>query len=102
MSRINILNQFGLKPKYSSEEEKLAAVKQNRYYIQYIHNPSEAVQLEAVKEDGNSIEYIQNPSEVVQLEAIKTLTYDYVDLITSEKALFEFCKRIVVEQVLNV
>ena len=124
MSRIDILNQFGLKPKYASEEEKvkavkedgnsieyiqnpsealqLEAVKQNGYFIQYIHNPSEAVQLEAVKQDGNHIQYIHNPSEAVQLEAIKTLTYNYVDLITNEKALLEFCKRIVVEQVLNV
>ena len=80
MSKINILNQFGLKPKYASEEEKLEAVKQNGYNIQYIRNPSEAA----------------------QLEAIKTLTFDYVDLITSEKVLLKFCKRIVVEQVLNV
>ena len=54
-----------------TEEEKLEAVKQDSYSIQYIKNPSEKVQLEAVKQDGHSIRYIENPSEKVQLEAAR-------------------------------
>ena len=64
MSRIDILNQFGLKPKYALEKEKLEAVKQDGYFIQYIQNPSEALQLEAVKQNGYAIKYIDNPSEI--------------------------------------
>ena len=45
--------------KYKTEEEQLAAVKEDGLSIKYIHNPSEEVQLAASKEDGNAISYIQ-------------------------------------------
>ena len=57
--------------RYSTEEEKLAAVKQDGLAIKHIKNPSEEVKLEAVGQDGLAIQYIKNPSEKVQLEAVK-------------------------------
>ena len=53
-----------------TEEEQLAAVKQDGTAIEYIKNPTEEVQLAAVKQDGTAIEYIKNPSEEVQLAAV--------------------------------
>lgn len=46
-----------------TEEEQLAAVKENGFVIQYIDNPSEKIKLAAVTENGNAICYINNPSE---------------------------------------
>ena len=57
--------------RYSTEKEKLAAVKEDGFAIQYIKNPSEKVQLAAVKRNRLAIRYIKNPSEEVQLEAVK-------------------------------
>ena len=61
--------------KYKTEEEQLAAVRQNGYAIQFIHNPSEAIQLEAIKQNGYALEYNHNPSEKLQLEAVKQKGY---------------------------
>jgi len=58
------------KEKYETEEEKLAAVKENPYDIQYIHHPSEAVQLTAVNVDPGCIYWIPDPTPKVQLKAI--------------------------------
>ena len=57
--------------KYKTEEEQLAAVKENGFVIRYIVNPSEEVQLAAVKQNVYAIQYIKNQSKVVQLEAVK-------------------------------
>lgn len=58
----------------SSEEEQIATIKSNGYFIKYITNPSKRVQLEAVKQNGSSIKFIDNPSKRVQLEAIKQIS----------------------------
>jgi hypothetical protein len=57
--------------KNPSEQVQLVAVKQNGYAIQYIKKPSEQVQLISVTEDGYAITYIKNPSEQVQIAAVK-------------------------------
>ena len=57
--------------KIPTEAEQLAAVEQNGWAIEYIHNPSEEVQLAAVEHAGQAIRYIKNPSEKVQLAAVK-------------------------------
>ena len=57
--------------KTPTEAEQLAAVEQNGWAIEYIHNPSEEIQLAAVEHAGQAIRYIKNPSEKVQLAAVK-------------------------------
>ena len=57
--------------KQPTEQEQLAAVKQNGDLIEFIENPSEEVQLAAVNKNGDAISYIKNPSEKVQLAAVK-------------------------------
>ena len=54
-----------------SDEEQLAAVKQDGYVISCIKNPSPEVQLAAVKTHGLAIQFIKNPSPEVQLAAVK-------------------------------
>jgi hypothetical protein len=53
-----------------SEQEQLAAVKENAYSIMRIHNQSKEMQLTAVNNYGETIQYIKNPSEEVQLAAV--------------------------------
>ena len=56
---------------HSSEEVKLAIIKEDGWKIQFIENPSEAVQIAAVQQDGDALQYIENPSEDVKIAAIK-------------------------------
>ena len=69
--------------KYRTEEEQLAAVKQEGYAIQYINNPSEAVQLEAVRQNVWAIDFIKNPSEAALELYLSNSGYD-VSLLKDE------------------
>ena len=77
--------------KYRTEEEQLAAFKQNGYTIQYINNPSEKVQIAAVRQTGWAIEFINTPSEKVQLEAIKHHPYAIQYINNPSEATLEIC-----------
>jgi hypothetical protein len=57
--------------KYKTKQQQLAAVQQNGYSIQYIHNPDRDVQLAAVQQNGNSIRFIRDPGRDVQLAAVQ-------------------------------
>jgi hypothetical protein len=43
-----------------SEEEALAAVKQDSFALQYVQNQTDAICLEAVKQNGFALQYVQN------------------------------------------
>ena len=45
--------------KYFTEEESLAAVKENGYALQYVKEQTEEICLAAVKQDGNVLIYIK-------------------------------------------
>ena len=54
--------------KYRTEEEQLAAVKQNGNAIQFVKNPSELVRLAAVKNNGYAIRFIKKPLRILGAE----------------------------------
>ena len=61
--------------KYSTEKEKLEAVRENGLALQFSHNPSKKLQIEAVKKNGCAIRYVCNPSEKFQLMAVRKNGY---------------------------
>jgi hypothetical protein len=54
-----------------TEEQQIAAVRQNEHAIKFIKNPSEVVQLAAVGNNGYIVLCIQNPTLAVQLKAVE-------------------------------
>lgn len=76
----------------ASEEEQLAAVKQNGWTIQMIRYPSPEVQLAAVKQDGVVISAINNPwpqmwtDEEVKTSVMKTMLSAIKSGVTSNAA----------------
>jgi hypothetical protein len=50
--------------------DNIKAIRDARYSLQRMDNPSEDVHLHAVKQNGRFIRFIKNPSEAVQLAAI--------------------------------
>lgn len=50
---------------YRTEEEKLRIVKENGCRIRTFWNPSEQLQLAALKNEGFAIEFIHNPTDTV-------------------------------------
>lgn len=84
--------------KYKTEEEQLAAVRQDGNKIQYIYNPTEMIQLEAVKQNGRAIQFIHNPEPSViryvienhnDLEIIQSMRINFDELPDDLKLLLE-------------
>jgi hypothetical protein len=69
-----------------TEQEQMAAVRQDLGSIEYIKNPSEAVQLDAVRQNGRAIQYIKNPSEAVQLAAVQQDVWAIYHITNSSEA----------------
>ena len=64
--------------RYSTEEEKLEAVRESADNIQYIKNPSKEMQLQAVKQDGRVLRWIKTNDDEVILTALETANEDSI------------------------
>lgn len=76
MDRKDILDKYGIRDPYATEDDQIEYIKENGpNVIRYINVPSERVQLEIVTVNPSNIQLINNPTKVVQLCAVRKNPY---------------------------
>ena len=70
-----------------TQEESIAAVQQNGYTLQYVHNQTEAICIAAVQQNGYTLRYVHNQTDAICIAAVKQNGYalQYVDVSVFEK-----------------